>query len=90
MIVPVHRAQCTLKFSTVDYRAACSLQTGPHMLDAGGWQWRADLHDQVLLCAIICTGIPLLYFSCFKTLADSRLQMAATMMSRATALALGG
>jgi hypothetical protein len=60
------------------------------MLDAGGWQWRADLHDQVLLFSIIGTGGPLGRFLLQSTCRFRLAQMAATMMPRVTALALGG
>jgi hypothetical protein len=62
------------------------------MLDATGLQWCPHLHEQVLLFAIIGTGSPLESFM-LQTLADSRVQMAATMLPRATGLGvtpLGG
>ena len=63
------------------------------MLDVPGMPCLPHLHDQVLIFAIIGTGIPLGQFSCSKTLADSRLQMAAAMLPREKGLGakpLGG
>ena len=76
-----------LKFVAVDYCvASCSLQTGPHTLDVPGMPCLPHLHDQVLLFAIIGTGILLGQFSCSKTLGDARLQTVATVLPRAAAL----